>query len=162
MLCTECKKNTATVFYQQNINGKTTELCLCQECAESHGFLTGSSLFNELFKMPGISGASSKISHKVCTLCGSNENNFIKDGKVSCPVCYEIFADELSGPIKRIHGNVSHIGRAPAKLKKQNDKKLKLDEYKRQLNDAIAKEEYENAAILRDKIRELESITEEN
>lgn len=162
MLCTECKKNNATVFFKQSINGSTTELCLCQECAEKHGFLTGTSLFNELFKMPNISGAGAKISHKVCSLCGSDENNFIKDGKVSCPVCYETFADELYSPIKRIHGNVSHIGRAPMKLKRQNDKKHKLDELKKQLNDAVQKEEYENAAIIRDKIRELENNTEEN
>ena len=142
MLCTECKKNTANVFYQQSINGNSVELALCPSCAEKHGFITGTSLFNELFKMPSFT-KSTPSSHKSCSLCGSNENNFIKNGKVSCPVCYETFEDELSALIKRIHGNVSHIGRAPAKLKKQSDQKRELDELKRQLNEAISKEEYE-------------------
>ncbi|MBQ7821156.1 MAG: UvrB/UvrC motif-containing protein [Clostridia bacterium] len=156
MLCTECKKNNATVFYQQSINGQSVELALCQECAEKHGILTGDSLFGELFKIPQFS-RSAQSTHKSCTLCGSNENNFIKDGKVSCPVCYEIFAEELSAPIKRIHGNVSHIGRAPAKLKKQSDKKRELEELKRKLNEAVEKEEYENAAVIRDRIRDIEA-----
>ncbi len=156
MLCTECKKNTATVFYEQTINGKTSELSLCSECAKSHGILTNTSLFSELFNMP-FSLKSTPSTHKVCTLCSSNESNFIKDGKVSCPVCYEIFAAELERPIKRIHGNVSHIGRAPAKYKKQTDKKRTLDDLKRRLDDAVQKQEYESAAVLRDKIREIES-----
>lgn len=156
MLCTECKKNNATVFYQQTINGNTSELALCPECAKKHGLLTGGSLFSELFKMPSFV-SSAPSAHKTCTLCGSNEMNFIRDGKVSCPVCYEIFAEELNSPIKRIHGNVSHIGRAPSKFKKQNDKKKILKDLKHQLNEAIKNEEYENAAIIRDKIRDIES-----
>lgn len=156
MLCTECKKNTATVFYQQTINGKVTELSLCPECAEKHGLLTGGSLFSELFKTPSFFKPTPQA-HKCCTLCGSNENDFIKDGKVSCPECYTVFAEELAAPIKRIHGNVSHIGRAPAKFKKIYDKKRELDELKRKLEEAIQNEEYEQAAVLRDKIRDIGS-----
>lgn len=156
MLCSECKKNNATVFYQQTINGKVTELSLCPACAEKHGLLTGGSLFSELFNVPTFL-TKSHTSSKKCTLCGSNETNFIKNGKVSCPECYTVFAEELAAPIKRIHGNVSHIGRAPAKFKKQNDKKRELDELKRQLSEAVKNEEYENAAVIRDKIKELES-----
>lgn len=157
MICSECKSNNATLFYQQTINGKTTELNLCPECAAKHGLLGGTSLFSELFSVPKfIKSTGTKTARKTCSLCGKDETNFISDGKVSCPVCYETFAEELSAPIKRIHGNVSHIGRAPFKFRKQNDKEKKLKELRRKLKEAIANEEYENAAIIRDKIREIE------
>lgn len=155
MLCTECKKNTATVFYEETINPKTTELALCPDCAKKHGLLSGSSLFSGLFNIP-FSVPKAPSSGKKCSLCASDETNFIKDGKVSCPVCYEVFAEELERAIKRIHGNVSHIGRSPAKYKKINDKKRMLDDLKRRLEEAVKKEEYENAALIRDKIRDIE------
>ena len=63
-------------------------------------------------------------------------------------------------PIKRIHGNVSHIGRAPSKFKRQNDKKKVLADLKKQLEEAIKGEEYENAAVLRDKIRGIENAAD--
>lgn len=161
MICTECKNSNATMFYQQTINGKTTEHALCPECAAKHGLLSGTSLFSDLFNIPSfIKTAKPEESRKVCSLCGKDEKSFISGGKVSCPVCYETFADELYTPIKRIHGNVSHIGRAPAKFKKQNDQKQLLNDLKAQLKTAIANEEYENAAVLRDKIRGIEQNCE--
>ena len=161
MICSECKSNNATMFYTQTINGETTELALCPECAAKHGLFSGSSLFSDLFTIPAfIKSPKTEQNRKICSLCGKDEKSFIKDGKVSCPVCYETFEEELSAPIKRIHGNVSHIGRAPSKLKKQNDKKRMLTDLKTQLETAIKNEEYENAAIIRDKIRAMENSGE--
>ena len=42
MLCQKCKKNEATVYYKENINGHVTEYNLCPECAaelEKNGVL---------------------------------------------------------------------------------------------------------------------------
>jgi protein-arginine kinase activator protein McsA len=33
MLCENCKKRTATVFYNENINGRARSYSLCGECA---------------------------------------------------------------------------------------------------------------------------------
>ncbi|MBE6605922.1 MAG: hypothetical protein E7635_02655 [Ruminococcaceae bacterium] len=156
MLCTDCNKNMASVFYEHTVNGKTNSLSLCSECAKKRGILSSDMLFSEILSIP-FKVKSTPTSHKVCSLCGSDETNFIRDGKVSCPVCYETFETELESPIKRIHSNVSHIGRAPAKYKKQSDKKRVLEGLKRQLEQAVKNQEYENAAVLRDKIREIEA-----
>ena len=156
MLCSKCNKNNASVFYQESLNGKSRDLALCHECAGKMGITTGDSLFNGFFKIPSIA-RTAPVGNKVCSLCASNENNFIKGGKISCPECYNTFREELASPIKRIHGNVSHIGRAPAKLKRQNDKKLVLEELKKKLNEAIKNQAFEDAAVLRDKIRDIEA-----
>lgn len=156
MLCTECKKNNATVFYTQTINGNKTELALCKECASNFGMPSTTSLFSDLFSLPFTLDSTPKTLKK-CSLCASTERDFIKDGKVSCPECYNTFKDELERAIKRIHGNVTHIGRAPSKYKKQNDKRNKLESLRKKLEELIKNEEYENAAKVRDQIRAIEA-----
>ena len=52
MLCQKCKKNEATVYYKENINGHVTEYNLCPECAaelEKNGVLHLDSHAEDLF-----------------------------------------------------------------------------------------------------------------
>ena len=86
---------------------------------------------------------------KVCTLCGATVNDIIRTGKIGCAKCYEIFQNELDQIIKSIHGNVTHTGRAPGELGKMNT-------LKKELKEAINLQEFEKAAVLRDKIKNLE------
>ncbi len=172
MICERCKKNTATVFYQENINGEARSFSLCSECAASMqksgeisgGFPFGNmgGLHDQLFG--GLFGKveSPTKTRKTCALCGSTFDDFRKDGKTGCPECYKTFGDELKGTIRSIHGNVNHIGRAPAKFRKNQEKANELKTLKTQLAAAITEENFELAATLRDKIRALESGANEN
>ena len=167
MLCERCKKNTATVFYEESINGESRSYSLCQECAaemKKSGELSGffpfagfgnmhDQLFGGLF---GSVEAQEKL-RKVCPLCASSFSDLKKNGKVGCPECYKTFGEELSATIHSIHGNVKHIGRAPAKFRKNREKENEIKALKKQLKEAIAAENFEDAAKLRDKIRSMES-----
>lgn len=166
MLCERCKKNTATVFYEENINGESRSYSLCSECAaemkksgELSGFFPFSglgSMHDQLFGgLFGISEPTAKT-RKACTLCGSTFTDFQKNGKTGCPECYKTFKDELKSTIRSIHGNVNHIGRAPAKFRKSREKENELKALKAQLKEAIANEDFETAAMLRDRIRAME------
>lgn len=129
MLCQKCKMKQANVFYKQTINGKTTQLCLCEDCAAESGigfdFGFGSSfmpgLFGSVFgalsegSAPGFLGGESTIVEKRCPMCSSSFSDITSAGKVGCAKCYEFFAPELSGTLEGIHGNVKHIGRRPKK-----------------------------------------------
>lgn len=166
MLCERCKKNTATVFYEENINGESRSYSLCSECAselkksgELSGFFPFSSfgsmhdqLFGGLF---GISEPTAKA-RKSCPMCAATFSDFQKNGKTGCPECYKTFGEELRSTIRSIHGNVKHIGRAPAKFRKSREKENELKELKKQLKEAIANENFESAANIRDKIRAME------
>lgn len=167
MLCERCKKNTATVFYEESFNGESRSYSLCSECAsdmKKNGELSGlfgfsalggmnDQLFGGLF---GLSEPATKA-RKVCPLCASAFSDLRANGKVGCPKCYEVFADELKGTIRSIHGNVKHIGRAPLKFRKGREKENELKSLKNQLKEAIANEDFESAATLRDKIRAIEN-----
>lgn len=167
MLCERCKKNNATVFYEESINGENRSYSLCSACAsemKKSGELSGlfpfsgftsvqDQLFGGLF---GISEPALKT-RKVCPLCAATFSDFQKNGKTGCPECYKTFGEELKGTIRSIHGNVKHIGRSPTKFKKVREKENELKELKNQLKTAIANEDFETAATLRDKIRAIES-----
>lgn len=174
MLCEKCKKNNATVFYEESINGKTRSYSLCADCAkelEKNGEISlqhtpadgffgtlgfgniNDSLFSSLFGLP----ENTRTSQKTCPLCHATFDDFRRHGKAGCPLCYNTFADELRGTVRSIHGSVKHIGRAPAKFKKRSENRTRLSELKQKLKNAIADENFEAAAELRDQIRALES-----
>ncbi|MBE6538947.1 MAG: hypothetical protein E7671_05745 [Ruminococcaceae bacterium] len=174
MLCEKCKKNNASVFYEENINGKKRSLALCSECAnemKKNGELPGSddifspslfassihdSLFGSLFGSPSKPQIGAK---KTCPVCGHTFEDFRRIGKAGCAECYRTFAAELEPTIRSIHSNAKHSGRAPAKQKAKHKKENELKALRNELKEAIAKEEFEKAATLRDKIRDIESRT---
>ena len=154
MLCEKCKKKNATVLYKQTVNGVSEQLALCAECANQislGSFAEDFNFFGTMFdKRP------KSTPDKVCTLCGSTYEQIAREGKVGCAKCYEIFADRLGPSIERIHGNSRHVGRKPKGAAERDQKKEQLDALRKQLSDAIAEENFEQAATLRDQIRALE------
>ena len=176
MLCEKCKKRTATVFYNENINGKTRSFSLCGECAaklrekgdiQDITSMTGSfadpfsalhdNLFGSFFGIPaGI------VSHgqKQCPSCGTTYLDINKSGKVGCPECYTAFREELSGLLSSVHGTTSHVGSVPARHRAKQERDKRLQSMKNDLQEAIQKEDYEKAAVLRDEIRKLQNESE--
>lgn len=173
MLCEKCKKKEATVFYEETINGSTRSYSLCADCAGemqesgeltfNKGFFGTSSmgsladgLFSGLFAIP----ETARTSRKLCPLCHASLDSLKQSGRVGCPRCYDIFADELRGSIRSIHGAVKHVGKAPKKRESAQAPEAKtntrLDTLKADLKAAIAEENFEKAAALRDEIRAIE------
>ncbi len=159
MICSNCKNNNASFFYTQNINGQETSVALCQSCATKSG-ITGSMvspLFNSFF----ANAKREKISYeatKKCSLCAISFSDILKMGKVGCPECYNTFKEELGDTIRSIHGAAKHVGLTPSGTitSETNKKELSEEEILReQLSEAIKAENYEKAAILRDRIKML-------
>lgn len=165
MLCNHCGKNEATIHSVQYINGHKSEVHLCQECAQnspelkSLGGLSATDLFKKLFNMnmsPGIMLENSIV----CDSCGETLHDFQKTGLLGCPDCYETYKDQIVPVLQRAHGNVQHVGEAPelsAEQKKAKQKELTL---KQKLQQAIATEDFEQAAKLRDEINALNDTEE--
>ena len=175
MLCEKCKKRTATVFYNENINGKTSSYSLCGECAaklrekgeiKEITSMIGSfadpfsdlqeNLFGGFFGVPMQKVLSTQ---KKCT-CGYTYSDIAQKGKVGCPECYRIFRDELSPLLRSVHGTTVHTGTVPSRHRAKRERTERLKLLKKQLQDAIQKEDFEAAASLRDEIRTLQTQTE--
>ncbi len=172
MLCEKCKKNNASFFFEENINGKKRSFALCNDCAEemkkSGELQMGASLFDSTFIPSSFHNDifGGLFSHaemlpkstggKSCPGCGYTFAEIRRVGKAGCSQCYTTFGSELAPSIRSIHGNAKHIGRAPAKAKARNKKENELKTLKNELKAAISSENFEQAAILRDKIRDIE------
>ena len=166
MLCEKCKKNEAQVHYTENINGKETSMSLCHECASKmklgsgfgfgipEFFGTGSLLGSIL--APQKTGRSAD-SGKKCNLCGMSFADLMKEGKAGCPSCYDTFGDELERTIAGIHGGTRHTGKVPAKYQAKVEAQSRIKELREKIAAAIEKEDYEEAARLRDMIRDIEN-----
>lgn len=165
MLCQNCGKNEATTHIKQIINGDMAESHLCSECASHLGYsdmfsgfgLNLSELFGGFLGDTKPSVSSGKAPR--CTKCGSSFDEIVHSGKVGCADCYRTFYDRLLPSIQRIHGKIKHSGKtaaaAPAQSKVETTAE-KIEKLKAAMNDAVAKQEFENAAKIRDEIKALE------
>ncbi|MEW6042318.1 MAG: UvrB/UvrC motif-containing protein, partial [Elusimicrobiota bacterium] len=89
--------------------------------------------------------------------------DFKENGKLGCPDCYRNFEPQLTELLTRIHGNYLHTGKKYAekeqKISRTETKRL-LEDLKINLKNAVDREDFETAAKLRDKIKELENLDE--
>jgi protein arginine kinase activator len=68
-------------------------------------------------------------------------------------VCFE---KELEPLLVNIHGESSHVGKSPRRSARGTDRRTELIRLRRELKDAVEKEDYERASQLRDQIRGFE------
>ncbi len=166
MLCEKCHKNTATTHIKTVINGVVTEQNLCGYCAAMSGYskFVNNGFASMLSSLFGDELATGTIKEVRCECCGTRFSDIAESGKMGCSECYAAFKNKLIPYLKRVHGTTEHIGKRPS------DKSAgliavssasKIDKLREQLLEAIKKEEFENAAKLRDEIKELEGENNE-
>lgn len=157
MICENCGKNEANVHLTQIINGQKQELNICENCArEIEGFQSPFSFQNILsgimdYMSPAVQTVKSY--EAVCKNCGTSYNDFKKTGLLGCSECYKSFAPYINTVVKRVQGNTEHAGKIPQKQGKGIIERRKLFKLKEELQKAIANEEFEKAAQLRDEIK---------
>ena len=156
MLCSECKKNEATVNVIKIVNGHKTELHLCSSCVkkfEQQGFFQ--SLDEHLFAPFSEFVDDSILSDRVCPACGTTLSQFNQTGYLGCEKCYEEFKPEIEVMLKRVQVSSSHVGKVP---KGSRDLSSGMREYERlslELKKAVGEERYEDAAKIKLKIKKL-------
>lgn len=176
MLCQHCHKNEATIHVQKIEDGHVKSLHLCESCAaehsagdsDLHGFNLAEVLFDIAGKVAdavssGSGEASEAVPDPVCPHCGWSLQKFRKTGYLGCPECYQAFESPIAGMLKNMHRGDHHTGKIPlttgagqqhgheaARLRREIERLRKEQEEK------VRREEYEEAAVLRDQIQELE------
>ena len=90
-----------------------------------------------------------------CEQCGMTYAEFRKGGMLGCANCYKAFKTPLTALLQRVHGNTQHAGRVPGGVHSGTSIRMNIDRLKQKLQKAVADEEYEQAAKLRDTIRAL-------
>ncbi len=175
MLCDICHSNEATIHITEIINDEAKELHVCQQCAEQESIKMQQN-FGIADLLSGLVDFPSLIEQEPateCPTCGMTYSDFRRLGRLGCSDCYVAFRKVLLPLLKNIHGSTHHVGKEPiikglpatgASLPLSIDKekakpaarKDRRQELKEKLQKAIQNEEYEEAAVLRDRMRALE------
>lgn len=168
MLCQECEKKPATLHFTKIVNGEKTEFHICEACARErgegipgtangfsiHSLLSGLLDFEQANAMNGI-GAKAQQQLR-CDNCGLTYTQFSKMGRFGCSNCYVQFGNKLDPILKRVHGNTTHVGKIPKRAGEQIQARREIEALRRDLQTRIEQEDFEDAAQIRDRIRELE------
>lgn len=171
MQCERCNQKRVTVHYRENRNGKIRALKLCGDCAEHlerageledmsvplYGIHTPSFFAeDEIMPLPmSDHPAAIHRGERRCSVCGTEISEIMTAGLVGCSACYESFSSELTAPLGVLHGQAVHRGKVSAGYRNKLERMRRLEELKKQLKAAVSEEEFEQAAALRDEIREL-------
>ena len=168
-LCEECGVNEACYTISVMMGGQITQRHLCAECMAKMNMNLAAGNVKHLLSaiMSAISGSVEEAvgaareddeeagTAVVCERCGTSLSQFTKSGKLGCPHCYRAFREQLTPMLQQIHGRVQHAGRKPLDDEAAQRRRAVYDRLTRQLEQAVATEDFETAAILRDQLRQL-------
>ncbi len=184
MMCQNCGKNEVTFRYTQVINGVKKEMNLCDKCARELGLkdmnfsmpISFSSFLGDFFNEYNDDLLPSFMTTQAlqCKNCGTMFDDFMNSGEFGCSECYNLFEDRITPILKNLQGANKHIGRGyrkiDSKVNESNDisssasktvredkKESKLEKLQKDLQKAIKDERYEDAAKIRDEIKEIEN-----
>lgn len=185
MLCEKCRIREANIRYTEVINGVKTEHNLCSQCAQEMDFGQYSAIIEGEFPLGkllssllGLSASSARpqrMEEVVCPTCGTTYEEFIENSRFGCADCYHVFDLLIGEKIKKLQENSSHTGKQPRMraLKQASaavtssgemefSEEEQIRQLERRLQSAIQTENYEEAAVCRDKIRALKGEKKEN
>lgn len=164
MLCQNCGRNEATTHIKRIVDGESTELHLCSSCAQHLGYagLFGGfgggigSLLTRFFPEAVLPSAEES---ERCPGCGATFDEIVRTGNMGCAECYDVFYDKLKPSLSRIHGRATHVGKTSSTRDDRMERRAEIRRLEEERNAAVEAEEYEKAAVLRDRIRELRGET---
>jgi len=159
MICGKCAKNHATVHVTEVVNGVKKESHLCEECARAAGgkfTFSITDILANLIEPVKTPGKTADPSAPRCPECGISYAEFKAKARLGCANDYEVFKSGLMPLLEKVHGAVQHTGKTPHTVESVVRKETELARLKRELEGVVKSEDFEKAALIRDRIRILE------
>lgn len=167
MTCEVCGKKPATVHYTAYENNQPREINVCHACAVERGILVEADTKEQFsIQVPlanmlgGGDTPAAAIGKTQCPGCGMLFSGFKETGRLGCAACYDAFQVQLQPLLRRIHGGVTHTGKHPQAGSDAGHRRDLIHRLQEELDLAVAGENYEKAAEIRDRMRELQSAEE--
>ncbi len=178
MKCDICKEKEATIHIQEVVNNNIKSIHLCEECAKAYGIksnlmdlgFTLIDLFTNIATgkiksqpAPSHTHLPEKSSEPYihdkfplkCPVCGETFIEFIETAKFGCGLCYVAFKEKIKPLLRKIHSKAIHKGKIPKKMEPVVKLNQNLKELDNKLKIALKKENYEEAAKIRDQIKKI-------
>ena len=146
--CQRCTRQATRHITDVLSKAQYEEHHFCEECYKKQLYTTAAG---------GSAAHAEEPGHKNCEQCGLKFSEFRSTGRFGCPNDYDHFRDELEPLLESIHGVAVHVGKVPLQADTRRREVAELNTLKRNLESAIGREQYEEAAQLRDRIQQMES-----
>jgi protein arginine kinase activator len=164
--CKHCEK--PATFHITELTGPTPqELHLCEDHArlylaeadETPEATGPESLAGMLAKQKKVGETAQQLTRldlQACPVCGITFFEFRHAGRLGCPHDYTAFEEELEPLLANIHGDTRHLGKRPKRGVAASKQQSELIRLRREMKEAVDREDYERASELRDEIRAIE------
>lgn len=152
--CDRCGR-PASLRLTEVVGGVKRSVPLCNECAMSEGVVMSTT--SEAIEIDGETDSLLSALPRTCPECGTSDRALRKTGRVGCPECYVTFREILRPLLRRVHGCTDHH---PAESRRDPRRAVSEDLRSRMLR-AIADEDFETAARLRDELDRMGDTGEE-
>jgi protein arginine kinase activator len=162
LICQRCKKVQATVHLTEILQNEKRERHLCEDCAKEEGVAIKAqvNLQDILSGMLEAHQTVGKEANLTCPDCGITYAEFRNQGRLGCPNDYEVFGEPLKEVMEKVHGGLEHLGKVPRRAGADITSQRQILQLRRQLQEAVESEKYEEAARLRDLIKSKETSGE--
>jgi protein arginine kinase activator len=161
MLCEVCKEADAVIQLTVSSGSGVTQLHLCEKCAAERGVETTIAI-----PKPALGDFLQTVHQQMslgqgdavrCTFCSASARDFRSTGRLGCARCYAAFETSLRELLRRVHGSSQHAGRRyEPPMGTESERTGEVVELRERLKRAIASEQFELAATIRDQLRGLE------
>jgi len=172
--CEDCGRRDSLIHLSEISDGEVQSTWLCPACAATRQmtFLPEDDLGSVDPNRPDDAGSlAAFLNHDlsmgtdsreleenlVCGSCGFTLQQYRSFNRLGCPRCYRAFGQVLRRHLARFHGRCLHLGRMPGSLSGGPNTLAELTRSRIDLERAIKGEDFESAARIRDRIRELEA-----
>ncbi len=157
--CDKCDK-PATIHLTEILEGQKIEKHLCEDCAAEEGITIKANVpISQLLEDFILQAApdAEPTPDITCDVCGMGLEEFKSHGLLGCPNDYDVFSQALAPMLDRAHeGATQHVGKVPHRAGQTHQKQNTILRLRAELKKAIQAEQYEQAAELRDRIKEVE------
>jgi len=159
MLCQVCGKKEATVHLTQMLNDEMRKMHLCEQCAEAGGIDINApaSMTNFLLGLGAPKKTKPESVNRACPQCGMHFSDFKKLSRLGCQNCYAAFTEELEPLLNGMQKGMQHAGKKPAHHAGAVNVPSSPVALQKALDEAVASENYEEAARIRDQIHGTET-----
>lgn len=153
--CQKCPKQATLHITEVLGEDRFEEVHLCEECAKKY-------LYESQDPKKKTAAAESEADLEDapvgarCPECGISFLEFRNHGRFGCPHDYDAFKTELLPLLESVHGETRHAGKTPRRAPRTKTAQAELSQLRQRLQSLVTEENYEEAARVRDRIKQLE------
>jgi protein arginine kinase activator len=166
VVCQVCQQRPASVHITEPRDDQSADVVhICHHCLLQHqidldqDFAPIRDLLGDSLQDQDTATVTPPVSSgQACPACGMTTEEFNENRHFGCAHDPDHFGEEVIDLLERLHGSSHHVGRTPNRPGTSHTERAihRRVLYEKQLEQAIAEEDYERAAQLRDRLRELD------